>query len=151
MLLMLDVATEGLHIKGIKHKHEVSEHFDKYIVEESLHKREIRVTVGADGDGAMVLVKDAACKHGVAFLPIPPYSPHLNPVEGMVNIFKQAVTSVLLLACTEEGPLTVTNVLWVGEYVCHMHERWCKECRHTWPCRMSSGKSTSTAPTMRRS
>ena len=127
MLLMLNVATGGLRVKGIKHKHEVSKHFDEYIVEESLHKREMRVTVGADGDGAMALVKDAARKRGVAFLPIPPYSPHLNPVEGVVNIFKQAVTSMLLSACTEEGPLIVANGLWAAEYVCHVHGRWCKE------------------------
>ena len=69
MLLMLDVATGGLRVKGIKHKHEAGEYFDEYIVEESLHKREMRVTVGAGGDGAMALVTDAARKRGVAFLP----------------------------------------------------------------------------------
>ena len=53
----------------------------------------------------------------------------MNPVEGAVNIFKQAVTSVLLSACTEEGPLTIANVLWAAEHACHVHERWCKE-RH---------------------
>ena len=86
MLLMLDVATGGLHIKGIKHKHKVGKHFDEYIVEESSHKREIRVTVGADGDGAMALVKDAARKRGVAFLPIPPYARghHERAVSALV-------------------------------------------------------------------
>jgi hypothetical protein len=58
MLPMLDVATGGLRVKGFKHKHEAGEYFDEYIVEESLHKRGIRVTVGADGDGAMSLIKD---------------------------------------------------------------------------------------------
>ena len=115
MLLMLDVATGGLRVKGFKHKHEVGEYFDEYIVEESLHKREIRVTVGADGDGAMSLIKNAARKRGVAFLPIPPYSPHLNPVEGAVNIFKQAVTSVLLSACTDWASRCVYGLPTVGQ------------------------------------
>ena len=48
-------------------------------------------------------------------------------MEGAVNIFKQAMTSVLLSVCTEEGSLTIANVLWAAEYMCHMHERWCKE------------------------
>ena len=44
-MLMLDVVTSGLQVKDFKHKHEVSDYFDEYIVEESLHKCDICVTV----------------------------------------------------------------------------------------------------------
>ena len=47
-MLRVDVATGGLRVKGIKHKHEVGVHFGGYIAGESLHQGEMHVTVGAD-------------------------------------------------------------------------------------------------------
>ena len=73
--------------------------FDEVIIEESLHKQSTCVTVGADGDGAMALVKEACRRRGLAWLDIPPWSPHLNPVEAAMGRFKQKLA--------DGGPLTV--------------------------------------------
>ena len=104
---MYDVATNGLRVKPYKRKYDLPMLFDEVIIEESLHKRSTRLTVGADSDGAMALVKEACRRHGLAWLDIPPWSPHLNRVEAAMGCFKQKLASVLLAACTDGGPLIV--------------------------------------------
>ena len=86
----------GLRIRAVKHKFEIADQWDELIVEESLHKRkDVRVAVGADGDGVMALIKEASRKRGIAYLPLPPYSDVLNMVECAVNYLKVGVASVL--------------------------------------------------------
>jgi len=126
-LVVYDVATGGLRIRAVKHKYEIATQWDQIIVEESLHKRkDVRVTVGADGDGVMSLIKEVSRKRGVAYLPIPPYSYVLNMVEGAVNYLKVGVASILLSACTTDGPLTVRDVNAAAEHLCFIHERFVK-------------------------
>ena len=126
-LIVYDVATGGLRIRAVKHKYEIATQWDQIIVEESLHKRkDVRVTVGADGDGVMSLIKEVSRKRGVAYLPIPPYSYVLNMVEGAVNYLKVGVASILLSACTTDGPLTVRDVNAAAEHLCFIHERFVK-------------------------
>jgi hypothetical protein len=74
----------------------------------------------------MALVREAARKRGISFLPIPPYSPHLNMVEGAVNHFKQVVVTVLFSACSVDGPITTRHVWHVAEFVCYTHEHFMK-------------------------
>ena len=58
-LVVYDVATGGLRIRAVKHKYEIATQWDQVVVEESLHKRkDVRFTVGADGDGVMALIKE---------------------------------------------------------------------------------------------
>ena len=70
----------------------------------------------------MSLIKEVSRKRGVAYLPIPPYSYVLNMVEGAVNYLKVGVASVLLLACTTDGPLTVRDVNAAAEHLCFIHD-----------------------------
>ena len=98
--------------------------FDEVIIEESLHKQSTCVTVGADGDGAMALVKEACRRRGLAWLDIPPWSPHLNPVEAAMGRFKQKLASVLLAACTDSGLLTVDLAHHAVSFVAHVSERF---------------------------
>ena len=69
LLMGYDVITGGMRIKPFKHKFEIGEMADEIFVEEGLNRRKVRVVVGADGDGAMALLKTAARKRGIAFLP----------------------------------------------------------------------------------
>ena len=62
----------------------------------------------------------------MAYLLIPPYSYVLNMVEGAVNYLKVGVASVLLSACTTDGPLTVRDVNAAAEHLCFIHERFVK-------------------------
>jgi hypothetical protein len=87
----------------------------------------VRVVVGADGDGAMRLLKTAARKRGIAFLPIPPYSPHLNPVESAIGTFKMMAGAVMLAACSSGGALTTEHAAFAATYVCYVYERFSKE------------------------
>ena len=127
LLMGYDVITGGMRIKPFKHKFEIGEMADEIFIEEGLNRRKVRVVVGADGDGAMALLKTAARKRGIAFLPIPPYSPHLSPVEGAIGLFKMMVGAVLLSACTETGALTTEHAAFAAAYVCYVYERFCKE------------------------
>ena len=62
-LIIYDVATRGLHIQVVKHKYKIATQWDQVIVEESLHKhKDVCVTVGADGDGVMLLIKEVSRK-----------------------------------------------------------------------------------------
>ena len=74
----------------------------------------------------MTLVTESVRRRGVAFMPIPPYSPHLNLVEGAVNIFKQAVSSILLSAASREGPITNAWLFEAAVYACCTLERFVK-------------------------
>ena len=74
----------------------------------------------------MSLIKEVSRKRGVAYLPIPPYSYVLNMVEGAVNYLKVGVASILLSACTTDGPLTVRDVNAAAEHLCFIHERFVK-------------------------
>ena len=105
----------------------IAEQWDDIIMEESLHKRkDVRVTVAADSDGAMALIKETSHKRGLAYLPIPPYMYMLNMVEGAVNYFKAGVASILLSACTTTSPLTVRDVNTAAAHLCYVHERFAK-------------------------
>ena len=59
-------------------------------------------------DGTFLL-KTAARKRGIAFLPIPPYSPHLSPVEAAIGTFKMMAGAVMLAACSSGGALTTEH------------------------------------------
>ena len=62
-LIIYDVATGGLCIHAVRHKYEIAEQWDHIIVEKSLHKcKAVRVTVGADSDGVMSLIKEVSRK-----------------------------------------------------------------------------------------
>jgi hypothetical protein len=124
LLVVYDLATNGIRVKTFKRKYDLGNIFDEIIIEESLDKRTSRVTVGADGDGAMKLVKEACRKRGVNWLDIPPWSPHLNPVEGAIGHFKQTMASVLLSACTSDGPLTPRLAHHAATYVAYVNERF---------------------------
>ena len=124
LLLAYDVATSGMRVKPYKHKHELGELMDELIVEEALDKRKHRVTVGADGDGAMVLAKEACRRRNVSWLPIPPWQPHLNPVELAVSHLKASMASVMMAACTEDGPLTTAYGHYAARYVAYVNERF---------------------------
>ena len=124
LLVVYDLATNGIRVKPFKRKYDLGIIFDEIIIEESLDKRTTRVTVGADGDGAMKLVKEACRKRGVNWLDIPPWSPHLNPVEGAIGHFKQTMASVLLAACTRDGPLTPRLAHHAATYVAYVNERF---------------------------
>ena len=118
LLMGYDVITGGMRIKPYKHKFEIGEIADEIFVEEDLARRKVRVVVGADGDGAMRLLKTAARKRGIAFLPIPPYSPHLNPVESAIGTFKMMAGAVMLAACSSGGALTTEHAAFAATYVC---------------------------------
>ena len=47
-------------------------------------------------------------------------------VEGAVNYLKVGVASILLSACTTDGPLTVRDVNAAAEHLCFIHERFVK-------------------------
>ena len=124
LLVVYDVATAGLRIKPYEHKHELGELMDEVIVEEALNKRSARVTVGADGDGAMALVRETCRKRGVSWLPLPPWQPHLNPVELAVSHLKACTASALLGACTEDGPITPKLAHHAAQHVAYVNERF---------------------------
>jgi hypothetical protein len=124
LFVAYDVATNGIRVKPYQNKHELGEIMDRIIVEEALHKRSKRVTVGADGDGAMSLVREACFKRGVSWLPIPPWQPHLNPVELAVSHLKAGIASQLLGACSEGGPLKPAHAHYAATYIAHMNERF---------------------------
>ena len=69
-----------------------------------------------------MLVREVAQRRGISFLPLLPYSPHLNQVESAVYHFKECVYSMLLLAITEGGPITVKHCLSAAKYVCYTLE-----------------------------
>ena len=127
LLLVADVATGGLRVEGMQRKDQSGEAYDEIAVSEALHRRGIRIVVGADGDGAMRLVKDVARRRGISFLPIPPYSPHLGRVEFAVRHFKECVYSVLLPAMKKDGPITAMHCLFAAKFVCYTLERLPKE------------------------
>ena len=126
-LLVFNVITGGLRIRSVKHKFMIAEQWDDIIVEESLHKRkDVQVTVGADSDGAMALIKETLHKRGLAYLLIPLYMYVLNMVEGAVNYFKAGMASILLSACMTTGPLTVQDVNAAAAHLCYMHKHFAK-------------------------
>ena len=62
-LVVYDVATSRLCIRAMKHKYEIATQWDQVIIKESLHKhKDVHVTVGADIDGVMLLIKEVSCK-----------------------------------------------------------------------------------------
>ena len=92
----------------MKHKYEIADQWDQAIVEESLHKRQdVRVTVGADGDGIMALIKEVSRKRGVAYLPLPPYS----YITGTGAIFSIAVRGVSRVVCGWSQPLDLVSMV----------------------------------------
>ena len=127
LLLVADVATGGLRVEGMQSKEESGNVYDEIVVNEALHRREIRIVVGADGDGAMRLVKEVARRRGISFLPLPPYLPHLGRVEFAVRHFKECVYSVLLPAIKKDGPVTAKHCLFAAKFVCYTLEQLPKE------------------------
>ena len=121
-LLVADVATGGLRVEGMQRKDESGDAYDEIVVGEALHWRGIRIVVGADGDGAMKLVKEVARRRGISFLPLPPYSPHLGQVEFAVRHFKECVYSILLPAIKKDGPVTAKHCLFAAKFACHTLE-----------------------------
>ena len=124
LLVAYDLATSGIRIKTYKHKHELGELMDEIIVEEALNKRSQRITIGADGDGAMALVREACRRQGLSWLPIPPWQPHLNPVELAVSHLKECTASVLIGACTPGGPITPALAHYAAKYIAYINERF---------------------------
>ena len=128
-LIVYDVATSGLQIHTVKHKYEIATQWDQVIVEESLHKhKDVYVTVGADSDSVMSLIKEVSHKCGVAYLLSLPYSYMLTMVEGVVNYLKVGVALILLSACTTDGPLTMHDANVAAEHLCFIHEQFMKAC-----------------------
>ena len=124
-LITYDYVTGGVRPLALQSKSEAGDRFNDLITMESLDKRGHKVTVVTDGCGAMIgLVKDAALRRGVDHIPLPPYSPHLNVVEGFISRFKADVASVLLPACRPCGPITEEFVQYAIDYVAYTAERF---------------------------
>ena len=125
-LVFYDYVSRGMRVKFITNAYLCGDAYDEFVVEESIDKRSVRVTVGTDGDGAMKLVKNAAQKRNIGYLPIPPWSPNMNPVEKAIDVLKVTTMSVLLAACTKDGPITTAFVVFAAPYVCHVRERFAR-------------------------
>ena len=80
----------------------------------------------------MNLVRDAALKRNLDWLPTPTYQPHLNVVEGYVRHFKEDVAAALLGAIKENGPIDEQFVVHAIEYVAYTTERFTRDrLQHT--------------------
>ena len=125
-LVFYDFVSKGIRIKFVTSLYMSGHTYDEFVTEESIDKRSVRVTVGTDGDGAMKLVKHAALRRGIGYLPMPPWSPNLNPVEKAIDVVKVTTMSCLLAACTKDGPITTAFVVFAAPYVCHVRERFAR-------------------------
>ncbi|MEC8025343.1 MAG: hypothetical protein VX223_15555, partial [Myxococcota bacterium] len=125
VLLIYDLVTDGVRCVSMTRKAEIGAHWDKLVVQESLHLRPYKVTVVTDGCGAMhgLLVAEAL-RRDIDHLPIPPHQPHLNNIEGIVASFKADVAACLLKAMADDGPLTEAHVAMACEHVAYVRERF---------------------------
>ena len=122
MLLAYDCVTGGIRVK---HEHSKADHgpaLHEIITEEALDKRPYKVTIGSDGCGSMVHLRNAAKERGLDHWPLPPYAYKLNPVEGAIRHFKESVTCALMggghpRGCAHRG------VCAVGGRLCGLVER----------------------------
>ena len=131
-LLAYDLVTGGVRVKLSHKKSEHGLELDRIITNESLDKRDYKVTIVSDNCGSMNLVRDAALKRGLDWLPTPTYQPHLNVVEGYVRHFKEDVAASLLGAIKEDGPIDEQFIVHAIEYVAYTTERFSRErSRHT--------------------
>ena len=132
MLIVGDLKTNGIRVRPTRFKTEHATEFDKLVTMESLDKRPYKVTVCTDGCGSMsVLLAAAAFQRQIDHLPIPPDSPHLNLVEGMIASFKADVSACLLAACLDDGPINESFVALAADYVAYTRERFPVESSHS--------------------
>ena len=140
LLVVYDLVTDGVRVRPVKRKAEIGDEWDKLVTMESLHLRPHKVTVVTDGCGAMHgILADRALRRGIDHMPIPPYQPHLNNVEGIVGSFKADVACCLKAACVEGGPIHEAYVMACSEYVAYTRERFVP--RRTIDALKSAGRS----------
>ena len=89
MLVAYDCVTGGIRVKHERSKAFHGPALDEIITEEALDKRPYKVTIGSDGCGSMVHLRNVAKERGLDHWPLPPYAYKLNPVEGAIRHFKE--------------------------------------------------------------
>jgi hypothetical protein len=124
MLLAYDCVTGGIRVKHERSKADHGPALHEIISEEALDKRPYKVTIGSDGCGSMVHLRNAAKERGLDHWPLPPYAYKLNPVEGAIRHFKESVTCALMGAVTPGGVLTEECAPWAADYVAWWNERF---------------------------
>ena len=126
-LMAYDLITGGVRVKLVKRKKELGDALDRIITNESLDKRNYKVTFVSDNCGGMNLVRDTAMKRKCDWLPVPPYQPHLNVIEGYVRHFKEDVAAVMLGAMKEDGLIDEGFIVHAIEYVAYTSERFVRK------------------------